>query len=98
MNNNEVITIRVPSLLKFKLQELADSDNRKLGDFIRLKLEDLINESPIVTDAFAEKQRLFKQRADNFNNVESFVLDKFDNDADSYHKEVYTAKGIIIKK
>jgi predicted DNA-binding protein len=37
-NKQSVIITRVPSELKQKLQKLADNDNRKLGDYVRLTL------------------------------------------------------------
>lgn len=41
----EVIHIRVDGDLKNKLQKMADNDNRKLGDFIRLQLMKLVETS-----------------------------------------------------
>ena len=37
-NKNEFIVVRVEPELRQKLQALADADNRKLSDFIRLQL------------------------------------------------------------
>ena len=37
-NKSEAIVIRVDSDLKTKLQKMADMDNRKLSDFVRLQL------------------------------------------------------------
>ena len=41
----EVIHIRVDKELRDKLQNMADSDNRTLGDFIRVQLERLLESS-----------------------------------------------------
>lgn len=38
MNNDEMIRMRLSKELKTELQSLADRDNRKLSDFIRLAL------------------------------------------------------------
>jgi predicted DNA-binding protein len=40
---NETIVIRVDKKLKDRLQKLAEKDRRKLSDYIRIVLEDLIN-------------------------------------------------------
>jgi hypothetical protein len=41
----EVIHIRVDKELRDKLQNMADSDKRTLGDFIRVQLERLLESS-----------------------------------------------------
>ena len=42
-NKNDVLILRVPNELKGILQTMADNDNRKLGDFVRLQLMILTN-------------------------------------------------------
>lgn len=42
---NELIQVRVEKELKDKLQKMADADQRKLGDFIRVQLLKLIETS-----------------------------------------------------
>ena len=37
-NKNETLILRVPADLKEILQGRADTDNRKLGDYVRLEL------------------------------------------------------------
>jgi len=37
------ITIRISEDLKKSLQRLADSDRRKLSDYVRLQLENIVN-------------------------------------------------------
>jgi antitoxin component of RelBE/YafQ-DinJ toxin-antitoxin module len=39
---DEVINIRVDKSMKDQLQKLADKDNRKLGDYVRLQLKQLL--------------------------------------------------------
>jgi len=41
-NKTETIIARVSSELKESLQKLADMDNRKLGDYVRLQLTKLV--------------------------------------------------------
>jgi uncharacterized protein (DUF1778 family) len=43
-NKTQTIIARVSPELKNELQKLADMDNRKLGDFIRLQLAKLIED------------------------------------------------------
>lgn len=40
---NAVINIRIEEEIKKKLQAMADKDQRKLSDYIRLQLEKLAN-------------------------------------------------------
>ena len=42
MQNDEFLRIRLNADLKAELQKLADKDNRKLSDFIRLELIKLV--------------------------------------------------------
>jgi predicted transcriptional regulator len=42
VNKNEAIVIRVDPSLKGSLQKMADSDNRKLSDFIRVQLMKMV--------------------------------------------------------
>jgi antitoxin component of RelBE/YafQ-DinJ toxin-antitoxin module len=39
----EMLHIRIDKDLKEKLQKMADNDNRKLGDFIRVQLMKIID-------------------------------------------------------
>ena len=41
-NKSEAIVIRVDEDLKSTLQEMADKDNRKLSDFVRVQLMKLV--------------------------------------------------------
>lgn len=43
-NQNAVIAVRVSVDFKQKLEQLAKADHRKLGSFVRLKLEQMFNE------------------------------------------------------
>ena len=43
MKRTDSIVIRVEPKTKRELQKMADEDKRKLSDFIRLKLEEIIN-------------------------------------------------------
>lgn len=45
VNKTETIIARVPAELKQQLQKMADMDNRKLGDYIRLQLVKLVQTS-----------------------------------------------------
>lgn len=40
--NDETVIIRVSKELKKALQKLADADRRKLSDYLRIQLEDLV--------------------------------------------------------
>lgn len=42
---DETIQIRVEPTLKKELQKLADADNRKLADYVRLQLIKLVDEN-----------------------------------------------------
>lgn len=42
-NKTETIITRVSLELKADLQKLADNDNRKLGDYVRLQLTRIVN-------------------------------------------------------
>ena len=42
----ETLIFRVPKDLKDLLQEKADEDNRKLGDYVRLQLMKMVNYIP----------------------------------------------------
>lgn len=44
-NKNEAIVVRVDADLKASLQNMADMDNRKLSDFVRLQLIKLVEAS-----------------------------------------------------
>ena len=44
-NKNEAIVVRVDTELKASLQNMADMDNRKLSDFVRLQLMKLVESS-----------------------------------------------------
>jgi hypothetical protein len=46
-NKTETIITRVPAELKKQLQKMADLDNRKLSDFIRLQLMNIAQTSKI---------------------------------------------------
>lgn len=41
---SEQIVIRIDSKMKRALQKLADEDRRKLSDYVRLQLENIITE------------------------------------------------------
>lgn len=45
-NKSETIILRVPHDLKIILKEMADNDNRKLGDYVRVQLMKLVNYLP----------------------------------------------------
>ena len=45
VNKNEAIVIRVDQSLKNSLQKMADMDNRKLSDYIRVQLMKLVESS-----------------------------------------------------
>ena len=45
VNKNEAIVIRVDESLKNSLQKMADNDNRKLSDFIRVQLMKMVEAS-----------------------------------------------------
>ena len=45
VNKNEAIVIRVDQSLKGNLQKMADMDNRKLSDFIRVQLMKMVEAS-----------------------------------------------------
>jgi uncharacterized protein (DUF1778 family) len=45
MNKQEVIQLRVEPTLKKDLQRMADADNRKLADFVRLQLIKIVEEN-----------------------------------------------------
>lgn len=45
VNKNEAIVIRVDPSLKGSLQKMADMDNRKLSDYIRVQLMKLVEAS-----------------------------------------------------
>lgn len=45
VNKNEAIVIRVDQSLKGSLQKMADMDNRKLSDFIRVQLMKMVEAS-----------------------------------------------------
>lgn len=62
---NTTITLRISKSLKDKLEKLAVNDKRSLGDFIRLRLEELTTDKDELS--FEEKQSLIKQRAEKFN-------------------------------
>lgn len=42
VNKNEAIVIRVDQTLKGSLQKMADNDNRKLSDYIRVQLMKMV--------------------------------------------------------
>jgi predicted transcriptional regulator len=42
MKNNETLRLRLSEDLKKDLQELADADQRKLSDYIRIQLEKFV--------------------------------------------------------
>ena len=42
----ETLIFRVPKELKDLLQDMADEDNRKLGDYVRLQLMKMVNYLP----------------------------------------------------
>lgn len=42
-NKNGVLILRLPNDLKNILQDMADDNNRKLGDFVRLELMKITN-------------------------------------------------------
>ena len=42
VNKNEAIVVRVDGSLKADLQKMADMDNRKLSDFVRVQLMKLV--------------------------------------------------------
>lgn len=44
---NETIRVRVSKQLKDDLQKLSDKDKRKLSDYIRLQLEEIVAKSKI---------------------------------------------------
>lgn len=44
-NKTETIIARVPATLKADLQNMADMDNRKLSDYVRLQLMKLVETS-----------------------------------------------------
>jgi len=45
-NKTQTLILRVPNELKMILQTMADNDNRKLGDYVRLQLMKVVNYSP----------------------------------------------------
>lgn len=52
----EVLSYKVPKSLKAQLQELADRDQRKLGPYIRLVLEDHVAEHKTKQRGGAKKR------------------------------------------
>jgi mRNA-degrading endonuclease RelE of RelBE toxin-antitoxin system len=46
MENDEALRLRISKELKAGLQKLADKENRKLSDFIRLELIKLVQKEP----------------------------------------------------
>ncbi len=42
-NQDDVLNLRIPTGLKSILQTMANNNNRKLGDFVRLELMKLTN-------------------------------------------------------
>lgn len=45
MQNDEALRLRLSTEIKAKLQILADRDNRKLSDYVRLELVKIINQN-----------------------------------------------------
>jgi hypothetical protein len=45
-SKTETLILRVPNQLKTILQDLADNDNRKLSDYVRLQLMRMANYTP----------------------------------------------------
>jgi predicted transcriptional regulator len=45
MQNDEALRLRLSKDIKVELQKLADDDNRKLSDFIRLELIKVIEKN-----------------------------------------------------
>lgn len=45
MQNNEALRLRLSTEIKEALQKLADRDNRKLSDFVRLELVKVIDQN-----------------------------------------------------
>jgi predicted HicB family RNase H-like nuclease len=45
MNKEETLQLRVEPSLKRELQKMADADNRKLADYVRLQLIKLVEEN-----------------------------------------------------
>lgn len=62
------ITFRIDSVIKEKLQKMADSDERKLSDFIRLILEKLVKET-----ALSDKEKLFAEKEERIKKIATMV-------------------------
>lgn len=45
MQNDEALRLRLSTEIKAALQKLADRDNRKLSDYVRLELVKLVNDN-----------------------------------------------------
>ena len=45
-NKTQTLILRVPNELKTILQNMADNDNRKLSDYVRLQLMKMVNFIP----------------------------------------------------
>lgn len=45
MQNDEALRLRLSTEIKDALQKLADRDNRKLSDYVRLELVKVINQN-----------------------------------------------------
>jgi hypothetical protein len=55
MQNDEALRLRISAEMKADLQKMADNANRKLSDYIRLELAQLIDQAKL-------KERLEKKK------------------------------------
>jgi len=55
MQNDEALRLRISAEMKAELQKLADKENRKLSDYIRLQLAALIEDAKFMARAKKEK-------------------------------------------